>query len=29
MKAMPANPFWDFSLEVYQRRNVADRKSVV
>lgn len=23
MKAMPANPFWDFSLEVYQRRNVA------
>ncbi len=23
MDAAPANPFWDFSLEVYQRRNVA------
>ena len=23
MDAVPANPFWDFSLEVYQRRNVA------
>lgn len=23
MQALPANPFWDFSLEVFQRKNVA------
>ena len=23
MKAAPANPFWEFSKEVYQRRNVS------